>query len=73
MGTESTPIFGVLRRMPTAALAGRLNWSAYRDLPVQPFSAGGSSSSGAEGGSPIMGAPQRTIESFFQLRKKARA
>lgn len=49
-------------RMPTAALANRLNWSAYRDLPVEPFSLEGAT----------MGAPQPTIHSFFQPRKKAK-
>jgi hypothetical protein len=64
LGAESTPVFGVLRRMTTASLASRLNWVAYRDLPAEPFRMGGDAI--------VMGTPQPTIESFFQPKKKAR-
>jgi hypothetical protein len=69
---ESTPVSGVLRRMPTSGLTNRLNWDAYRSLAVVPFSGGGSSGDAA--GGPVMGSPsQATIKSFFKpLPKKQR-
>lgn len=71
MGSESTPVFGTLRRMTTASIASRLNWSAYRALPVTPFSVVGTAVAG--GGGSSGGAGQPSIESFFKPRKKARA
>ena len=57
---ESTPVSGVLRRMPTSSLANRLNWGAYRSLPVSAFG-----SEGAE-----MGEQQPSIRSFFSPKGK---
>ncbi|CAL8462237.1 g1768 [Coccomyxa elongata] len=76
MGAESTPIFGSLRRMPTASIARRLDWAAYRALPVAPFAAaaarlGGVAAAGAGAGA-AGGGSQPSIESFFKPRKKAR-
>lgn len=72
-GAASTPIFGVLRKMTTAAIANRLNWSAYKDLGVTPFQ----SQSGAfvPGGTKrdsnvVMGSPQPTLDSFFKKKPR---
>lgn len=66
---ESTPISGVLRRMPTSSLTNRLNWSAYRSLAVTPFGSVGT-------GGAVMGSPdaaQPSIQKFFRpVAKKPR-
>ncbi len=82
MGAESTPIFGQVRRMTTSSIANRLNWNAYRALPVAAFGAATAAQSGggaaavagpAAAGGAGGGGTQPSIESFFKPRKKARA
>lgn len=67
-------MFGVLRKMTTAAIANRLNWSAYRDLGVQPFRGpGGPASHGGANSkrdNVVMGAPQPTLDSFFKKKPR---
>lgn len=60
--------------MTTAAIANRLNWSAYRELGVTPFQSAG----GAPGVPPgakkrdnvVMGSPQPTLDSFFKKKPR---
>ena len=67
-------MFGVLRKMTTAAIANRLNWSTYRNLGVQPFR--GPSGFVSPGGvnskrdHVVMGAPQPTLDSFFKKKPR---
>ena len=71
-GAASTPVYGVLRKMTTANIANRLNWTAYRDLGVNPFQGanGAAAPAGSKRDNVVMGSPQPTLDSFF--RKKPR-
>ena len=59
--------------MTTAAIANRLNWSAYKDLGVTPFQ--GQSGAFVPGGTKrdsnvVMGSPQPTLDSFFKKKPR---
>ena len=72
-GAASTPVFGVLRKMTTASIANRLNWTAYRDLGVNPFqalTAAPGATPGAKRDNVVMGAPQPTLDSFFKKKPR---
>lgn len=72
-GAASTPVFGVLRKMTTANIANRLNWTAYRNLGVSPFQGPHSSAApvgGAKRDSVVMGAPQATLDTFFKKKPR---
>jgi hypothetical protein len=73
-GAASTPVFGVLRKMTTAAIAKRLNWTAYRGLGVQPFRGpGGPALPGGANSKRehvVMGAAQPTLDSFFKKKPR---
>ena len=58
--------------MTTANIANRLNWSAYRDLGVNPFQSTHSAAApaGAKRDSTVMGAPQPTLDSFFKKKPR---
>ena len=66
-------MFGVLRKMTTASITNRLNWTAYKDLGVTSFQAapaGPSAMPGAKRDNVVMGAPQPTLDSFFKKKPR---
>ena len=73
-GAASTPVFGVLRKMTTANIANRLNWTAYRNLGVNPFqgshSAAAAAPAGAKRDNVVMGSPQPTLDTFFKKKPR---
>ena len=72
-GAASTPVFGVVRKMTTASITNRLNWTAYKDLGVTPFQAapaGPGAPPGAKRDSVVMGAPQPTLDTFFKKKPR---
>ena len=72
VGAASTPVFGVLRRMTTANIANRLNWTAYRNLGVSPFQGAHSAAApvGPKRDNVVMGAPQPTLDTFFKKKPR---
>ena len=66
-------MFGVLRKMTTASITNRLNWTAYKDLGVTSFQAapaGPGAMPGAKRDNVVMGAPQPTLDSFFKKKPR---
>ncbi len=72
-GAASTPVFGVLRKMTTANIANRLNWTAYRNLGVNPFQSphgAAAAPAGAKRDNVVMGSPQPTLDNFFKKKPR---
>ena len=68
-------MFGVLRKMTTASITNRLNWTAYKDLGVTPFQASPATpgaTPGAKRDNAVMGAPQPTLDSFFKKKPRTK-